>query len=295
MSKNLKLPTLLVASENPRVRFWIKKHLDDQFFIIGAENEQEARAALTSRLDFIIVDAAFENCDPFELCKDLRKMAPLVPILLVTGRLKKNFRDKAHEAGVTDFLSDQLDVEELFIRIQSGLKTATVREKTEGLSFAIKGLPKPANSSLKNKMVLNDQGLKVLAEAKKNKTPVALLFLQIDNFEKWENKEEIFHSLGKFIQDLLREKDVLIPSTDGRYILLLHNTSPESGKKVAERLREKIGTHPFSAIRKLTVTIAASSLEASEKGFQKMIDSAIKSLKTQSDTDLIISIDEESS
>lgn len=293
MSKHLKLPTLLVVAENPTVRFWVKKHLDDQFFIIGAEDEREARAALVSRLDFIIIDSAMEQCDPLELCQDLRKMAPLVPILLVTGRLKKNFRDRAHQSGVSDFLSDQLDEGELGIRIQSGLKTATAREKTVDLGFAIKGIPKLSNASLKNKMVLNDQGLKLLAEAKKNNTPVALLFLQIDHYDKWETKQEIFQFLGDFIQNLLREKDVLIPSTEGRYILLLHNTFAEAGKKVAQRLKEKISLHPFSSIRKLTVTIAVSSLEASEKGFQRMIDSAVKSLKTQSDTNLIISVDEE--
>ncbi len=293
MSKLLKLPTLLVVAENPTVRFWIKKHLEDQFFILAVETKSEALSALVSRLDFIIVDAAMEECDALELCKELRNEVHLVPILLVTGRLKKSFREKAYESGVTDFLSDQLDVDELKGRIASGLKTATAREKTTDIGLAIKPPAMPFGTSLKNKMVLNDQGLKILADAKKERIPLSLLFIQIDGFDKWENREEIFRSLGQFIQNLLREKDVLIPSTEGRYILLLYNTFPEAGKKVAERLREKINDYPFSAIRKLTVTIAVSSLEASEGGFQKMIDSALKSIRMQTDTNRIITFDEE--
>lgn len=292
MGKKLKLPTLLIISENPQIRFWIKKHLDSRFFILNAETESEVWKALFSNLDFVIVDASLEDCDPLNLCLELRKKNQLVPILLITGRLKKTFLDKAHRAGVTDFLSNQLDLDELDAKIEVGLKTATAREKTEGLGAFIKGLPKAVSNSLKHKMVLNDRGLKLLAESKTKGHPVSLLYLRIDNFAQWENPDEIYQSLGKFIQKLLRAKDVLIPSADGRYILLLHNTIPEAGKKVAERLREKINAYPFSAIRKMTVSIAVTSMEASEKGFKKMIDSAVKSLK-MNDANLIISLEEE--
>ena len=133
----------------------------------------------------------------------------------------------------------------------------------------------------------------MLAMAKEAKMPVALLLLRIDQFEKWENPEEIFHSLGQFVKNLLREKDVLVPSAEGRYILLLYNTTAESGKKIAERLKEKINSHPFSSMRKLTISIAVSSMDANAKEFQAMINSAQKSLRMQTDSDLIISLDEE--
>ncbi len=293
MSKSLKLPTLLVVADNPTVRFWVKKHLDERFFILAAENRQEAIQALNSRLDFIIVDAALESTDALSLCKDLRAMVKLIPIILITGRLKKSFRDQAYRAGVTDFLSDQLDEKELENYISAGQKAATVREKTTDLSQSIPAFSAASNGSLKSKVVLTDKALKILSEAKASKVPVAQLLIQIDHFEKWETKEEICDALERFIQNLLREKDSLIPSKEGRYILLLFNTLPEAGKKVAIRLKERIGDHPFSAMRRLTVSIAVSALEASEKRFQKMIDAATKSLKTRSETNLIISFDED--
>lgn len=279
MSKPIKLPTLLVVTDSPTIRFWVKKHLDEEYFVLAAENRSEAISAMSSRLDFIIVDAGMENLDALELCKDLRAMAKLVPIFLITGRLKKSFRDRAYQSGVTDFLSDQLDTGELEARIQAGQKTASIREKTVDVGLAIRGPSLAGSGSLKNKMVLNDQGVKLLAEARKKKVPVAMLLIQIDHFDAWEVKEEIFQSLVDFIRNLLREKDALIPSTDGRAILLLYNTPLEAAKKVAERLKEKIEGHAFSAIRKLAVSIAATLAE--EKGFQKMLDSAVKSLKTQ--------------
>ncbi len=148
MSKPLKLPTLLVVSDNPSLHLWVKKNLDPQFFVLSAENRKEARAALNARLDFIIVDAALETGDALELCKELSQLTQkyFVPILLVTGRLKKSFRDKALASGVTDFLSDQLDIEELETRIATGLKAASMRQKTESLGLSIKAPRKDATS-----------------------------------------------------------------------------------------------------------------------------------------------------
>lgn len=155
MSRQLKLPTLLVIADNPSIRFWIKKQLEDEFFIIGAESRREVLEALNARLDFIILDSEFEECDALELCKEISRLTQNtgVPILLVTGRLKQSYRDRAIEAGVSEFLSDHLDHDELQVRIVEGRKVALLRQKTEDLGLAIKAPKRPSDSYLKNKQV----------------------------------------------------------------------------------------------------------------------------------------------
>ena len=189
---------------------------------------------------------------------------------------------------MTDFLSNQLDSEELLVRIAEGKKTALAREKTADISSNMPRIMTPAGS-LKNKFVLNEDGLRLLAEARAEQTPVALLVLQIDRFDP--SMEQPARSLAAFVQSLLREKDVLIPSMEGRLIVLLANTPADAARAVAARLQEKIQLKALP----ITVSIAVSSLEPSEKGFSKMIDSAVKSFKAQSDTNLIISLDQETS
>lgn len=284
MSKQLKLPTLLVVADNPSIRFWVKKHLDEQFFILQAENKQEALEALNARLDFIIVDAALESSDALELCKELSQLTQknLVPIFLVTGRLKKSFRDKAIECGVTEFLSDQLDLEELEQLIAEGKKAASLRQKTEEVGLSIK-LPKLTTTPLKNKVIATTPASRLLAQAKKEKRPVSLLLLRIDGFKKMQNPEEILKSFSAFINDLLREKDLLIPSQEGRFILLFYNTLPQAARTIAEKLREKI-----HKMQNLTVTIAVPAQETNEKNFDKMIESATHSLKTDLETNSLI-------
>jgi two-component system cell cycle response regulator len=285
MSKQLKLPTLLVIADNPRLRFWVKKQLDEQFFIIAAERKQEAIDALNARLDFIIIDSEFEECDPLELCRTISQQSKknITPILLVTGRLKKAYHDKAMQVGVTDFLSDQLDATELEMRIQEGLSAANVRQKTEDLSLSIK-IPKMIGpNSLKKKFLMTDQALKLLKEAKNEGKPVALLFLRIDQ----EIKPEILKEFSQYVTSFLREKDLLIPSAEGGFILLLSNTKSDAARLIAEKLKDKIQAHPFGSIH-LTVSIVVSQHEATEKEVNQMIDSAIKSLKAHSETNQII-------
>lgn len=136
MAKRILLPTLLLVSDNPSLTFWIKKQLERQFFIFDAKNRSSALSALSAPIDFIIIDSGLEGDDPLELCKLLsqKTAGSLVPILWITGRLKKSLRDQALEAGVTDFLSDQLDAEELETRIAIGLKAAAARQKVEDFS-----------------------------------------------------------------------------------------------------------------------------------------------------------------
>lgn len=127
----LKLPTLLVVSENPSVLFWIKKQLNEQFFILSAQDAETAiEHVKTSRLDFIVIDSDAKIYPCLELCTKIRALLDLaIPILLITGRLKKSFLDKAFKSGVTDFLNSQLDPQELQLRVSKGRKTQLLRKK----------------------------------------------------------------------------------------------------------------------------------------------------------------------
>src|SRR3990167_4819968 len=195
MSKHLKLPTLLVISKNPSLRFWVKKHLNERFFILEATKNGNVLATIQhTPLDLVILDGTWEESDPLALCREMQPAlhSDLTPILLVTGRLNKAYREEALEAGVTDFLSDQLDLEELEKRMAAAEKAAETREKTTGISAAIPtGKKAPVTSSFKNKLILPDQALQFIAEAKKKKCLMSLLLLRIDEFEALEKELEI--------------------------------------------------------------------------------------------------------
>jgi PleD family two-component response regulator len=292
MSKHIRLPTLLIVTENPSIRFWIKKHLDERFFILSAHSREDALDALNATLDFIIVDDALEECDALDLCSELSRLTQkaLIPILLITGRLKKTYRDHAIASGVSDFLNDQLDIEELGMRISAGQKAASMRQKTEDLSQKIK-TPLSAATPLKKKFVLNEQALRQLAAAKETKKPVALLFLRIDQ----SADSEALFLFSQFIKEHLREQDLFLASEGGAAILLF-DTPLDQAQAVAQRLQQVVQSHPFpsqSGPLQLTISIAITPLEATEKSFHKRIGSALRSLQSHAENNFIISLDQE--
>ena len=57
------LPALLIITENPSIRFWVKKHLDNRFFILDATEKGEAlTVVLDFPLNFIILEARWTQC-----------------------------------------------------------------------------------------------------------------------------------------------------------------------------------------------------------------------------------------
>ena len=299
----LKLPTLLAVTDNPSVRFWIKKQLDEDFFIVDASKKHAAiTSAQTTSFDFIIVDSEFEDCDALELCSELKQiLRTLTPILLITGRLKRSYLTAAKKAGVTDFLNNQLDPEELKSRVAAIRKGYSLREKTQDASNALaQKLKAQSFPQLKHRVMPHNQALKVLKEAKKEGVPISSLIIQIDRFNELQNKigslisDQIIAPLKNLIQHSLSKTDFLIPSAEDQFLIILKNTTPENGRILAERIRKEILKTPFQTETgpvKLTVSITVSSLEGTTSDFNQMVKSSLKALEKAQDQ--IIPIEKE--
>jgi CheY-like chemotaxis protein len=132
-------PTLLLIADNPAIGHWIKKHFDGRFFLLEeTSGPRTVEVVQSTALDAILIDSELESCEPFSLCTKLHQLSPLVPLLLITGQLKKAYRNRALQAGVTDFLSNQLDVEEFEKCIAEGLQNAAMRKKINDLHLKIR-------------------------------------------------------------------------------------------------------------------------------------------------------------
>ncbi len=307
MSK-LKFPTLLAITDNPSVRFWIKKYLEEDFFILSAAKRQAAlEAAKTASLDFIIVDSEFEECNALKLCAEMKQiLRTLTPILLITGRLKKTYLDTAIAAGVTDFLNNQLDPEELQIRIEAIRKGHSLREKTEGAAVAIpQKMQESSGAHLRNRFLLHNQAIQLIAEAKKEGAPVIALVMRIDRFNEIQNQighfisEEIFPPLSDLIVRFLIPPDLLLPSTEGRLIIVLKNKKADDARSLAERISKEVASTSFetkSGSISLTLSAAIAPLQGTEKDFKSQVDASFQALKkVQAEANCILVIEAEGS
>jgi len=131
------LPTLLLISKRSEVRYKIKKYCESRFIVLEEESVSKGAATLlNSPVDLVILDGELDDPPLLTACKKIRAALkePAIPILLITGRLKISFLEKALDAGVTDFLSVQFDEQEIETRLATTQRAKELREKVASLS-----------------------------------------------------------------------------------------------------------------------------------------------------------------
>ncbi len=109
-----------------------------------------------------------------------------------------------------------------------------------------------------------------IAEAERNKDPISLLMIDLDNFKLindefgHQNGDMILREVGKLMKDRIRASDILARYGGEEFAIILPKTTAREGFKLAENLRETIEKQDFVSpdeIKfKITVSIGVSEL-----------------------------------
>lgn len=95
-------------------------------------------------------------------------------------------------------------------------------------------------------------------------TQLSVMFLDLDNFKKVNDTyghmvgSGVLKELGGLLKQSLREVDVVIRYGGDEYTIILVETGPEPAKRVGERIRRQIETHPFLESGGHRVAVTAS-------------------------------------
>jgi len=313
MAKATSKPILFILTDRIITGVWLKRHLQDQFHIIQEKTEKTALDRIqNSTIDFIIVDASLKEVNLFPLLMKLKKaVSPhWIPIVVVTDNLKKAFRSRAMKAGATDFLQDPLDEAELYTRIANSLKANEQQRKIAEISEELKtyrqNLPQTVLSS---KFLLSDKAIRALAKAKREKNPFTISLIRLDSFHELTERfgtrgmDKLLLIFSELLMPLISPKDILIPSKEGTFILIMPNTTLETAEETAEKIRKKVRERTLKTSKgTLTLSISIAVTTYDEKGkrgseaeFDRMLEIASHALKKIEKTSQIISVPKRSS
>jgi diguanylate cyclase (GGDEF)-like protein len=90
-----------------------------------------------------------------------------------------------------------------------------------------------------------------IAEAQRNNEPVSLLMVDLDNFKSindqfgHQNGDMILREVGRLMKDRIRSSDILARYGGEEFAVILPKTTAEEGHKLAENLRDTIGSKVF--------------------------------------------------
>lgn len=117
-------PTILVVDDNKGVLEFLLLLLSKcGLSVIGASSGRECLKIVKSRpVDLILLDVMMPVMDGLQVCQELKKTSPAVPVILLTARDDMMTRAAAMELGVHEFLTKPVKNRDLIVRLRSHLR-----------------------------------------------------------------------------------------------------------------------------------------------------------------------------
>ena len=115
--------TVLVVDDNKGVLEFLLLLLSKHgLSVIGASNGNECLDIVKSRsVDLIILDVMMPVMDGLQVCDELKKITPSIPIILLTARDDMMTRAAAMDLGVSEFVAKPVNNGDLLSRVRTQL------------------------------------------------------------------------------------------------------------------------------------------------------------------------------
>ncbi len=123
---------LIVDDEERNIKLLKAYLITKQYETVEASNGEEAlRMVNDFNPDLVLLDVMMPGIDGFEVCKRLKtdEKTKMIPVVMVTALREKEYRIKALEAGVDDFLTKPVDRTELMVRVKSLLRIKSYHDQ----------------------------------------------------------------------------------------------------------------------------------------------------------------------
>ncbi|MFD7522285.1 response regulator transcription factor [Paenibacillus chitinolyticus] len=115
---------ILVADDDAHIRKLITLYLRNEGFdTVEAANGIEALSIMeNSTVETVILDIMMPHMDGWELCREIRRLYPEIPLLMVTAKGESGQKVKGFRLGTDDYVTKPFDPLELVMRVKALLK-----------------------------------------------------------------------------------------------------------------------------------------------------------------------------
>ena len=123
-------PRILIADDSQDTLKMLEVFLEfSGWEVFCASNLKEARAKLNANgIHAVILDRWFEDKDGLELCREIRRQSPSLPVVVLSGAAYSADLEEARNAGCDAYLVKPCDVDEL-ARILTELLIVSLSQK----------------------------------------------------------------------------------------------------------------------------------------------------------------------
>ena len=267
--------------------------LGDTYDILAAvDGETALEIANEEQLDLILLDVMMPDMDGYSVCEALKKDVKTkeIPVIFITAVTDEVSIERAYEVGGIDYVTKPFKPKELRARIKRELQMQSLIYDLAQSQRELERLATTdALSDLYNRYYFSKISDELFMLAKRNKRPMSIIILDIDNFKKINDVhghgvgDEVIKHIAKTLKDVARKSDVICRWGGEEFLLLLPETDGEGAYIMAENIRKMIEQSEVSINRELTIQYRASfgvSVvdNSDEKGVDKAIHNADEAL-----------------
>lgn len=128
------LPRILVVEDERPMRVVLRDCLERQGYrvLLAEDGVAALETALREQPDLIVLDLMMPQLDGLAVCRELRRLARSIPVLMLTAKGTIDDRVRGLDAGADDYLVKPFSREELLARVRALLRRTTRPETSLG-------------------------------------------------------------------------------------------------------------------------------------------------------------------
>jgi two-component system, cell cycle response regulator len=158
-----------------------------------------------NRYGLILLDLQMPGMDGFQVMEDLKEIEEdgYLPVLVITAQPDHKLR--ALKAGAKDFVSKPFDMAEVLMRVHNMLEVRMlhVAARDHGKILESLALNDPL-TGLANRRLLAERMSMALAHARRNKSSMAVVYLDLDGFK--QINDSLGHGAGDVLLKMVAER-----------------------------------------------------------------------------------------
>ena len=215
--------------------------------------------------DLILLDIQMPGMDGFQVMEGLKKIetGSYLPVLAITAQPAHKLR--ALQGGAKDFISKPFDLAEVLMRVHNMLEVRLLHKaaRDHGKMLESLALHDPL-TGLANRRLLADRISMALVHARRNKSTMAVVYLDLDGFK--QINDTLGHGVGDVLLKIVagrlvatvREEDTVARLGGDEFIIVLwHVSGTDVAATVALKVIEAL-SQPYD-IEGHTVSITTSA------------------------------------
>ena len=114
------MPRILLIDDNPENRDWLSRRLERRGFevLVAVDGKEGVAKALAEKPDLILMDMNMPQVDGWEATRQIKVAVPALPIIALTAHALAGDRERALNAGCTDYHTKPIDFPKLLSQIE---------------------------------------------------------------------------------------------------------------------------------------------------------------------------------